>query len=84
MSEYFSLKQISNVNNLEFKHKYISRHNINCNKCNKILKPSFNEKLDSKIYYCKCQCASNLYYKCSCGNTFYKNSGPKSNNRKII
>ncbi len=73
MSDYCSLEQFCNSETLEFKYSHRSRHNINCDKCNTLLKPSFNEKLDSRIYYCKCQCASNLYYKCSCGNTFYKN-----------
>jgi phage terminase large subunit GpA-like protein len=70
MSEYYSYGDFCK-DDLQIKSDIPEhRHHIPCPKCDKTLKPSFNE--NSRNYYCKCQCADNMYYSCTCGNTFIK------------
>jgi len=72
MSEYCSYGDFCK-GEIGLKNDIKSRYSILCDKCNKQINPSYNKDVSSTYSYCKCGCASNLYYSCSCGNTSIKN-----------
>jgi hypothetical protein len=71
MSEYCSYGDFCKGEN-GLKNDIKSRYSIVCDKCNNQINPSYNKDVSSTYSYCRCGCASNLYYSCKCGNTLIK------------